>query len=81
MDIKSGDIVALAQSPVALALIVAVVILVGLLPIKDSTTSIVTELHEVNNNIEDLTNQVGRHEKILADLSAQVDNLSKEINK
>ena len=81
MDIKSSDVVALAQSPVALALIVAVVILVGLIPIKESTTSIVTELHEVNNNIEQLTSQVGRHERILADLSAQVDNLSKEIKK
>jgi cell division protein FtsL len=78
MDIKSSDVVALAQSPVALALIVAVVILVGLIPIKDSTTAIVTELHDVNSNIEELTDQVGRHERLLADLSAKVDNLSKE---
>ena len=78
MELKSEDLVKISESPIALALVVAIVIMVGLLPVKEAAVSVVAELNDLNTNIEELTGTVRRHERLLTDLSTKVDNLTKE---
>lgn len=81
MEIKSGDLVQIVNSPIALGLVIFALVIYVVIPLNNNIAEVVTEFKTLNANVTELTSTVKKHEVLLADLSRKTDNLIKRTHK